>query len=155
MNAVFTGSFDPVTLGHLDIIKRAASMFDTLYVVLCANSEKKCTYSEDQRLKMLALACENVNNVKIDKCNGLLAEYTEKNHISYIVRGIRDTNDLSYELSLATINRSLRNNPETVFIPSKPEYSHVSSTYARDMIKYGEDLNNVLPESVINYLMTL
>ncbi len=152
MKAVFSGSFDPITNGHIDIIKRASRMFDELHVLLCINSEKKGMFTEEQRVRMAELACEGIDNVKVAVCLGLLTEYTENNGISVIVRGVRDGNDLSYETSLATINRGLRNHPETVFLPSKAEYAHVSSTYARDMIKYGEDLSDALPLSVIEYL---
>ena len=152
MKAVFTGSFDPITNGHIDIIKRAAAIFDELHVLVCVNSEKKGMFTEAQRTEMVKLACKEIPNVTVAVCEGLLAEYTEKNAIPVIVRGVRDGNDFSYEASLATINRGLRNNPETVFIPSRSEFSHVSSTYARDMIKYGEDLTDALPLAVIEYL---
>ncbi len=152
MKAVFTGSFDPITNGHVDIIKRASAMFDELHVLVCINSEKKGMFTEEQRIQMVKLACNGIDNVKVAVCEGLLTEYTEKNEIPLIVRGVRDGNDLSYEASLATINRGLRNHPETVFLPSKPELSHISSTYARDMIKYGENLTDALPLSVIEYL---
>ena len=152
MKAVFTGTFDPITNGHVDIIKRAANMFDELHVLLCSNSEKKGMFTEEQRAAMVKLACDGIGNVKVAVCEGLLTEYTEMNDIPFIVRGVRDGNDLSYEASLATINRGLRNHPETVFLPSKPELSHISSTYARDMIKYGEGLTDALPLSVIEYL---
>ena len=152
MKAVFTGSFDPITNGHVDIIERASKMFDELHVLICVNSKKQGMFSIEQRTEMVKLACGNIQNVTVAICEGLLAEYTEKNGITVIVRGVRDGNDLSYEASLATINRGLRNHPETVFLPARAEYSHVSSTYARDMIKYGEDLKDALPETVIQYL---
>ncbi len=152
MKAVFTGSFDPITRGHLDIIERAAMIFDTVYVAVCVNSEKRGMFTPDERLKMATVACGDIGNAKVELCEGLLAEYTEKNGIEIIVRGVRDGGDLSYEMSLSTINRGLRNHPETVFLPSKPELSHISSTYAREMIKYGEDLTDALPLSVIEYL---
>ena len=152
MKAVFTGSFDPITNGHIDIIKRASTIFDELHVLVCVNSEKKGMFDTDERVEMVKLACAEISNVTVSLCEGLLTDYTEKNGISVIVRGVRDGNDLSYETSLATINRGLRNHPETVFLPSKAEFSHISSTYARDMIKYGEDLTDALPVSVINYL---
>ena len=152
MKAVFTGSFDPITIGHIDIIKRAALLFDEVHVLVCVNSEKKGVFTEKQRVDMVTLACREIANVKIALCSGLLTDYTEKNDISVIVRGVRDSGDLAYEMSLATINRGLRNHPETIFIPSKGELTHISSTYAREMIKYGENLTDVLPSSIIEYL---
>lgn len=152
MNALISGTFDPITLGHLDIIERAAKMFESVTVAICINGDKKSSFTLEQRKEMASEACSHLNNVNIDVCDGLLAAYTEKNDISVIVRGVRDASDVSYEMSLATINRSLRNNPDTVFIPSKPEFSHISSSYVREMIKYGEPLENALPKSVIEYI---
>lgn len=152
MKAIFSGSFDPITIGHLDIIERASKMFDTLYVGICVNSEKKSTFSLDDRRKMADKACEGLSNVKVVTVNGLLAEFTEANDISVIVRGLRDSSDLSYEMPMAVINRSLRNHPETIFVPTKPEHSHISSSYVKDMIKYGESVDTLLPESVIKFI---
>lgn len=155
MKAVITGTFDPITLGHIDIIKRAAGMFESVTVLICDNAEKKCMFDQKQRKTMAELALQDVNNVKTDICCGLLADYTEKNGISVIVRGIRDASDTPYEMMLATINRSLCNNPDTVFIPSKPEHSHISSSYVREMIKYCQPLDNILPEQVISYIKSI
>lgn len=152
MKAVFSGTFDPITVGHLDIIKRASAMFDEVCVLVCSNSEKKSSFSIEKRTEMVKSATSNIRNIKIDTCCGLLAEYTEKNGYDVIIRGIRDSGDISYEMMLATINRSLRNHPETIFIPSKPEHSHISSSYVRDMIKYGESLDGIVPDSVIKII---
>jgi pantetheine-phosphate adenylyltransferase len=152
MKALISGTFDPITLGHLDIIERAASMFDSVTVAICVNGDKSSKFTLEQRKEMANLACAHIKNVKIDVCDGLLAAYTEKNGISVIVRGVRDANDVPYEISLSTINRSLHNHPDTIFIPSKPEYTHISSSYVREMIKYGESLKNALPEAVIDYI---
>ena len=152
MKALISGTFDPITLGHLDIIERASEMFESVTVAICVNGEKSSRFTPEQRKEMAQNACSHLENVNVDICDGLLASYTEKNGISVIVRGVRDVLDVSYEMSLATINRSLHNNPDTVFIPSKPEYSHISSSYVREMIKYGESLENVLPTSVIEYI---
>ncbi len=152
MKALISGTFDPITLGHLDIIERAANMFDLVTVAICVNGDKKSVFTTEQRKEMASLACSHIKNVKIDICEGLLAAYTEKNDISVIVRGVRDASDVSYEMSLSTINRSLRNHPDTIFIPSRSEYTHISSSYVREMIKYGEPLENALPKSVIEYI---
>lgn len=152
MKAVITGSFDPITVGHLDIIKRASEMFDEVCVLICINSEKPGKFTPEIRKEMAALSTVELKNVTVDVCYGLMTEYTEKNGYQVIVRGIRDIGDISYEMMLATINRSLRNHPETVFIPSKPEHSHISSSYVRDMIKYKEDISGILPDAVINVL---
>lgn len=152
MKAIFSGSFDPITVGHLDIIQRASKMFDTLYVGICVNSEKESAFSLHDRRKMAEAVCKGLSNVEVVTINGLLAEFTEANNISVIVRGLRDSSDLSYEMPMAVINRSLRNHPETVFIPTKPEHSHISSSYVKDMVKYGESVEGLLPECVIKFI---
>ncbi len=152
MRAVIAGSFDPVTVGHLDIIKRASSMFDSICVAVCINSDKPGYFSPKLRYEMLKAACDGIENVFVDTCDGLLTEYTERHGISIIVRGIRDASDLPYEMMLSNINRSLRNHPDTIFVPSKPEHSHISSSYVRDMIKYRENLDGILPDPAIQIL---
>ena len=152
MKALVSGSFDPITCGHMDIIERAAKMFDHVTVAICANAEKRGMFTVDERLSMVTAACSHLNNVSVDVCSGLLAEYTEANGIDYIVRGIRNGVDASYEVTLAEINRSLRNKPETVILPSKKEHMHVSSTFAREMIKYSEPLEGIIPDKVIEII---
>lgn len=98
---------------------------------------------------MLLAACHDIPNVVVDVCEGLLAAYTEEHGISVIVRGVRDASDVPYEMMLATINRGLRNHPDTVFLPTRPEHSHISSSYVREMIRYGEPLQGILPHEVI------
>lgn len=149
MKAILSGSFDPVTVGHLDVIRRAAAMFDTVYAVVCRNAEKKSFFPVEERQAMLLAACHDIPNVVVDVCEGLLAAYTEEHGISVIVRGVRDASDVPYEMMLATINRGLRNHPDTVFLPTRPEHSHISSSYVREMIRYGEPLQGILPHEVI------
>ncbi len=155
MKAIISGSFDPITLGHLDIIKRASNMFDEIYVGICENSDKKSLFSFNDRKIMAELACEGLDNVKVVTIKGLLAEFTEENNISVIVRGLRDSLDLTYEMPMTVINRSLRNHPETVFLPTKPEHTHISSTYVRELLKYGEDVSGYLPSAVCEYIKNI
>jgi len=152
MKALISGTFDPVTVGHLDVIRRAAAMFDEVYAVVFNNTEKSCLFDLDTRRAMLEAACEGLANVTVDVCDGLLAAYTEEHDIGVIVRGVRDASDVPYEMMLSTINRGLRNHPDTVFIPSKPEYFHISSSYVRNMLKYGEKLEEIVPEGAIEIL---
>lgn len=152
MKAIVSGSFDPITCGHLDLIERASKMFDSVTVAICSNGEKHDMFTVSQRLEMVSVACAHLPNVKADICSGLLAEYTEANGIDYIVRGIRNGVDASYEVTLAEINRSLRNKPETIILPTKKEHMHISSTFAREMIKYSEPLQGIIPDGVIEYL---
>lgn len=153
--ALVSGSFDPVTVGHIDVIRRAAQMFDEVHAVIFDNTEKKSFFTLEDRKSMLELSCEDIPNVKVSVSDGLLADYTEKNEITVIVRGIRDSSDTSYEISLATINRGLGNSPDTVFIPSKPEFSHISSSYLRNMIKYRQSLYGIIPDKAMKIIMPL
>ncbi len=153
--ALVSGSFDPVTVGHLDLIKRASEIFDTVYVVAFANTEKKYLFEAEERKKLLELACEGITNVIIDLYDGLLADYTEKNGIQTIIRGVRDPLDTSYEIMLSTINRGLGNSPDTVLLPTKAEYSHISSSYVRDMIKYRQSLYGIVPDNTVEYILSI
>ena len=153
--ALITGSFDPVTVGHADIIKRAAEIFDSVTVALCHNSEKKYMFSLEEREKLLKLATSDLDNVNVAICRGLVADLAAEVGASVIVRGIRNPADSAYELDMATINRGLCSHPETVFLPSKPEYLHISSSYVRDMIKYSQPLDGIIPENAAEYLYAL
>lgn len=151
MRVMITGSFDPPTLGHLDIIKRASALFDEVVVCVAENSEKKYAYSADRRLEMLAAACGALDNVTVDLCHGLVAEYAASHGIDAIVKGVRSPIDLDYEMTLDRVNKSIAG-VETLFLAASPEYSHLSSTVAREMIKYGRDLSGILPPEVIDLL---
>ena len=152
MKALISGTFDPITLGHLDIIERSCAIFDEVTVAICINGDKHSMFSSETRKEMAKSACAHIKNVNVELCDGLLASFAEERDISVIIRGVRDASDVSYEISLATINRTLRHHPDTVFIPSKPEYTHISSSYVREMIKYGEPLENALPRAVIDII---
>ncbi len=152
IKALVSGTFDPITVGHLDIIKRATSMFEEVHVVIFNNSEKSTMFSSEQRKQMLESACTEIKNIKISVYSGLLAEYTKAENISVIVRGIRSPIDTSYEFSLATINKGLGNFPDTILLPSNPAFSHISSSFVRDMIRYRQPLNGIIPDKTLNLL---
>ena len=143
--AIVTGSFDPITVGHLDIIKRAAAIFDEVSAVIFVNSDKKYTFPLETRLKMLEEAVAPIPNVKTDTSGGLVAEYTEAHGITVIVRGVRGASDTDYETSLAAMNKQLGNHPDTVLLPADPSLAHVSSTFARELIKYGKSVEGIIP----------
>ena len=152
MKAMISGTFDPVTVGHVDLIRRAAALFEEVHAVVFNNTGKRCRFSLSDRMRFLEAACEGLPGVTVGKCGGLLGEYAERHGIGVIVRGIRDVSDVPYEMSLATINRGLRHHPETVFLPADPAYFHISSSYVRDMLKYREDLTGILPDPVLRIL---
>lgn len=153
--ALIAGSFDPVTSGHLDIIKRAAEMFETIYVVCFNNSSKKNMFTPDQREDMLKIACKDIDNVITASHEGLLADFAKEHGISIIIKGIRDSNDLAYELDLATINRTIDPELDTIFMPARPELTHISSSFVRDVIKYGRYIKGILPSGVEEYIKAL
>lgn len=153
--ALITGSFDPVTVGHTDIIRRATEIFDSVTVALCHNTEKKYMFNLDERQKLLSLAVADMKNVNVTVCHGLIADLAAEVGASVIVRGIRNPADLSYETDLATINRGLGSHPETVLLPAKPEFLHISSSYVRDMIKYRQPLDGIIPKNATEYLLSL
>lgn len=153
--ALITGSFDPVTVGHTDIIKRTAELFDSVTVALCHNTEKRYMFTLDEREQLLSLAVADMKNVNVTVCRGLVADLATDVGASVIVRGIRNSVDSAYETDMATINRGLGSHPETIFLPAKPEFLHISSSYVRDMIKYRQPLDGIIPENATKYLLSL
>lgn len=149
--ALITGSFDPPTLGHLDVIRRTASIFDEVVVCVCHNSEKSGLYSPELRMEMLRRSTGDCHNVTVDHCTGLVADYAASNRIDVIVKGVRSASDYEYEAMIAQVN--LLNAPiETLFLPADPAYQFISSTVAREMIRYGRALDKILPQEVIALL---
>ena len=149
--ALITGSFDPPTLGHIDIIHRTAAIFDEVVVCVCSNSEKQGQYSRETRLEMLRRSLAGYSNVTVDLCEGLVADYAISHNIDVIVKGVRNAMDYDYESMIAQVN--LLNAPvETLFLPANPMYQFVSSTVAREMIRYGRALDKILPEAIIEMI---
>lgn len=141
--AIIPGSFDPITLGHVDIIKRAAEIFDKVYVVSLVNAEKGGMFSPEQRFEIMQSATRGIKNVECAVCDGLTSDFMKYVGAKYIVKGIRDTTDFAYENGLAEIMRHFAEGSETVFLPATPALSYISSTYAREKIKYGCDLSDI------------
>jgi pantetheine-phosphate adenylyltransferase len=149
--ALICGSFDPPTIGHIDIIRRTAAIFDEVVVSVCYNSEKAGTYPHELRVEMLRRSLSNCSNVKVDLCTGLVADYAVANDIDVIVKGVRNAADYDYEAMIAQVN--LLNAPiETLFLPADPAYQFISSTVAREMIRYGRALDRILPPEVIEMI---
>ena len=146
--AIIPGSFDPPTLGHYDIVRRAAMMFDKVYVVAFVNASKIGAFSAENRLAMLRAAFEGLPNVEVDVSDELLAGYAKKKGVGVLVKGARNATDFDYEMSLSLINRSIEAELDTVIIPTKAEYQHISSTMVRELIKYGCDYSAAVPEGV-------
>lgn len=145
---IYPGSFDPLTCGHLDIIKRATQLFDKLIVAIARNSEKSPLFSVEERLAMLEECCKDISKVEITSFDGLLAEYCRKNNISFIVRGLRAIVDFEYEYAIALMNKELAPSVETIFLMSKSEFSFVSSKMVKEVASYGGDISRLVPPFV-------
>ena len=150
-SVILPGSYDPVTLGHLEIIKRAAKEYEEVYAVIFTNPEKSYTFSLEDRVKMLILATDELENVLVSYSNGLVIDYMREHEIEKIIKGYRNSVDLEYEKHQAEWN--LKNGGfETELWPAEDSMRGISSTLAREMIKNGEDLSGVLPEKVISFI---
>jgi pantetheine-phosphate adenylyltransferase len=145
---VYPGSFDPVTLGHLDIIRRAAGLCDKLIVAVLNNSAKQPVFSMEERMALLSRSTGGIINVEIGKFEGLLAEYTLSLGAVAIVRGLRAVSDFELEFQIATMNRKLAPTVETVFIMTSTEYSFVSSTIVKEVGRYGGDISSLVPPEI-------
>lgn len=143
--AVCPGSFDPVTLGHIDIIKRAADLFDKVIVVVMVNSAKKPTFTTEERLDFLRRATRGMKNVETDTYNGLLADYVKEKNACAVVKGLRVVSDFEYEFQMALTNKSLSPNTETIFLPSSIDYTFLSSSIVREIARNGRDITPYVP----------
>ena len=147
-NAVYPGSFDPVTYGHIDVIKRASYLFDTLTVSVLNNGAKTPLFSVDERVKMLQDVCRDIPNVRVDSFSGLTARYVQDNHFDVIIRGLRAVTDFEYELQMAQTNRKLAPEADTVFLTTSLEYAYLSSTTVKEVAFYGGDISKFVPHEI-------
>ncbi|MCL1859856.1 MAG: pantetheine-phosphate adenylyltransferase [Oscillospiraceae bacterium] len=148
---VIPGVFDPVTNGHLDVILRAAKIFDKIYVTSFDNSSKKTMFNPEERLEMLRLACGGIEKVIIDATSDLLVEYAKSKTAGFIIKGIRNIIDYEYESDMFRINREI-GGIDTLFFPAKTEHLYISSTFVREMIMYKRDISGYVPEKVNDYI---
>ena len=144
--AVFPGSFDPITIGHVQIVKRALPLFDKIIIAVGVNSQKKYLQTLDERLAGIDRVFKNEPKVEVDKHEGLTAHYCVKKDARYLLRGLRNASDFDYEKQLSQMNQIIGDGVETVFLISQPEFSHISSTLVREVIKGGGDATVFLPE---------
>jgi pantetheine-phosphate adenylyltransferase len=151
--AVCPGSFDPVTYGHLDIIQRAAHVFDTVIVAVLHNTSKQPVFSVDQRMELLREVTKDIPNVKVDSFNGLLIDYMKKNKANTIIKGLRAISDFEYELQMASINRKLDASIETFFMMTNNKYSYLSSSIVKEIAKYHSPVSDLVPPIVEEALM--
>ncbi|MEI5675861.1 MULTISPECIES: pantetheine-phosphate adenylyltransferase [unclassified Nocardioides] len=151
--AVCPGSFDPVTNGHIDIIERAATLFDEVVVAVGVNASKNRLFSPDERMDMLSQACAGFANVTVAGFTGLLTTFCEERGIHAIVKGLRAVSDFDYELQMAQMNASLTD-VETVFVPTSPEYSFLASSLVKEVASFGGDVSSLVPGFVHTRLTT-
>lgn len=151
MSVIVPGSYDPVTIGHVDIIKRAKEKYGEVYAVVFINPEKKYTFSLEDRVAMLMLATEDIDNCIVSYSTGRVVDYMREHGIDRIVKGVRSDADRLYEAPQAEYNKH-HGGYETELIDSRPEYSAISSTRVREAISAGEDITSLVGERVANYI---
>ena len=148
IKAIYPGTFDPITVGHLDVIKRAASIYDKLIVAVMDNSSKKCTFTKEERVELIQKCINDFPNVEVVLGEGLTVNLAKKYDCKVIVRGVRAISDYEYELGLATANMSLDKDIETVFLVAKPELSFLSSSIAKEIASFKGDISLYIPETI-------
>ena len=147
--AVYPGSFDPLTKGHLDIIERAATIVDELVVGVLNNNVKTPLFSVEERVNMLIDVTRHIPNVRVEAFSGLSVEFVKKCNASFIVRGLRAVTDFEYELQMAQTNRSIDREVDTLFLTTALYYAYISSTIVKDVASYGGDISGFVPPSVV------
>ncbi|MEH6905090.1 pantetheine-phosphate adenylyltransferase [Neobacillus drentensis] len=146
--AVCPGSFDPITYGHLDIIRRGAKVFDTVYVSVLNNSSKNPLFTIEERMNLIKAVTKDLTNVKVDVHSGLLVDYAKAVNASAIIRGLRAVSDFEYEMQITSMNRVLNEDIETFFIMTNNQYSFLSSSIVKEVAKYNGDISSLVPPIV-------
>ena len=150
--AIYPGSFDPITKGHLDVLKRAADIFDKVIIVVSVNVNKKSFLPLEDRLNLIKEACKDISNVEVDSFDGLTIEYAKKKNANVLIRGLRAVSDFEYEMQLSQANSALCKDIHTVFLITKPKYNFISSGTVREIAVMNGDISKFVPEPVAKYL---
>lgn len=151
--AVYPGSFDPITNGHLDILKRASSLFDLVYIAVARNLQKQPIFTTKERLALIRGCTSEFENVKLDSFDGLVIEYARQVGAEVIIRGLRALSDFDYEFQMALMNRHLDENINTVFLMPHEDYTYLSSSMVRDLAKFGAEIGSFVPANVKTALL--
>ena len=147
--AVFPGSFDPITIGHVDLVKRALPLFDKIIVAIGVNTQKTYLFDLDQRIQWLEAVFAKEDRVEVGHFENLTADYCKKIGARYLLRGLRNASDFDYEKTISQLNHIIGDGIETIFLISQPAYSHISSTIVREIIKGGGDVSPFIPKEVL------
>ncbi len=151
--AVFPGSFDPVTIGHMDLIKRALAIFDKLVIGVLANSAKNPFFTEEERVYMLKELTKDMPGTEVMQFNGLLVDFVKETKADAVIRGIRNSIDFEYELPLAQANYKLDYKADTIFLATLPEHSYISSSAVRELVRYKGDIKGFVPDVVYQFIV--
>lgn len=150
--AVYPGSFDPITNGHLDIIERASKIFDKVVVGVLNNKNKKPRFTSDERVMLIKKVTSHLNNVETASFDGLLVDFAKRQNASVIIKGLRTVNDFEYEFQMALLNKTLDNECETMFMMTNSKYSYISSSMVNELAGYKSDLAGLVPSEIIQYI---
>ena len=151
--AICPGSFDPITLGHLNVIRRASNIFDKVVVCVMLNSTKKDPmFTVEEKVEMVRMAVAKYPNVEVDTASGLLAEYAKKHEGAVLIKGLRAASDFDYEFQMDMINKKVNPDLETMFLTADQKYTFLSSTIVREMARYGADLKGLVPDELIGFI---
>ncbi len=153
ITAIYPGTFDPITLGHVDIVSRAAPMFGELILAVAGSTSKNTVFSVDERVELAAEVLTSFPNVRIMKFNGLMVDFAKKNGASIILRGLRAVTDFEYEFQLAGMNRKLMPEADTIFLPTSEQFTYISSSLVREIAKYGGEIGEFVPLGVKEVLI--
>ncbi|MDD5617682.1 MAG: pantetheine-phosphate adenylyltransferase [Candidatus Omnitrophica bacterium] len=146
--AIYPGSFDPITYGHIDIIKRALTIFEEVIIAVANNSSKDPLFSAEERVKMIKQATKNFDRVSVESFNGLVVDYAHKKKINVIVRGLRMISDFEYEFQMALTNRKLAPDVETIYLMPSESYSYISSKLLKEASRLGANISNFVPKFI-------
>ena len=150
--AIYPGSFDPMTKGHMDVLERAASMFDKVIIAVLDNTKKKCLLSTQERVELIKKSTEHLANVNVDSFDGLTIEYARRKGATVLIRGLRAVSDFEYEMQMSQMNSALAPEINTIFLITKPEYNFVSSSVIKEIVMMGGDISDFVPEIVKDFL---
>ena len=149
MKALYPGSFDPPTMGHLNVIERCAAIFSHLHIVVATNPHKHYAFSQSQRVQMIRTICAHLTNIHIHYCDQLIVEFAKEIEVGIIVRGVRAHEDFEYEFQLSLLNRGLNPAIETLFIPTDPRYFVLRSSTIRELARLGGDISTMVPPAIV------